>query len=399
MKMKLRIDNDMQGNNKDMELGSEGKQGDIAEAELEGDDSLKAGLSDVEGGYPMYNIKVERGFYTIYELKRKYDRADQRIILDSDFQRKSVWKPIQKAELIESILMGLPLPIFYFNQDKMGRLIVVDGRQRLTALFEFMSNTWALKKLKVLYELNGKKFSDLEPIVQSQIEDYQIQAHVIQPPTPDRIKFDIFDRVNRAGTQLNKQEIRNALYQGKSTKLLNELVALDVFREATDGAFVKNARMKDRYIVLRYLAFHLYLKKELLVNDTEYVYRNDIDELLGLTMEQINKMDDRAVGQLKLLVTDSLQKTINIFGENAFRLIRGNGSRSPVNMNVFEVIMYMMSKVQSVNGNIGGKLYQAVNELKGNDEFREAIGNHRDNWQKVKARFDMADAILEGLYD
>lgn len=399
MKMKLRIDNDMQGNNKDMELGSEGKQGDIAEAELEGDDSLKAGLSDVEGGYPMYNIKVERGFYTIYELKRKYDRADQRIILDSDFQRKSVWKPIQKAELIESILMGLPLPIFYFNQDKMGRLIVVDGRQRLTALFEFMSNRWALKGLKVLYELNGKKFSDLEPIVQSQIEDYQIQAHVIQPPTPDRIKFDIFDRVNRAGTQLNKQEIRNALYQGKSTKLLNELVALDVFREATDGAFVKNARMKDRYIVLRYLAFHLYLKKELLVNDTEYVYRNDIDELLGLTMEQINKMDDRAVGQLKLLVTDSLQKTINIFGENAFRLIRGNGSRSPVNMNVFEVIMYMMSKVQSVNGNIGGKLYQAVNELKGNDEFREAIGNHRDNWQKVKARFDMADAILEGLYD
>lgn len=399
MEIELRIDNDMKGNNMDMEFGNEEKQADNEEAELEGDDSLDAGLSDVEGGYPMYNIKVERGFYTIYELKRKYDRADQRIILDSDFQRKSVWKPIQKAELIESILMGLPLPIFYFNQDKMGRLIVVDGRQRLTALFEFMSNTWALKKLKVLDELNGKKFSDLEPIVQSQIEDYQIQAHVIQPPTPDRIKFDIFDRVNRAGTQLNKQEIRNALYQGKATKLLNELVALDVFREATDGAFVKNARMKDRYIVLRYLAFHLYLKKELLVNDTEYVYRNDIDELLGLTMEQINKMDDRAVGQLKLLVTDSLQKTINIFGENAFRLIRGNGSRSPVNMNVFEVIMYMMSKVQSVNGNIGGKLYQAVNELKGNDEFREAIGNHRDNWQKVKARFDMADAILEGLYD
>ena len=399
MEIELRIDNDMKGNNMDMEFGNEEKQADNEEAELEGDDSLDAGLSDVEGGYPMYNIKVERGFYTIYELKRKYDRADQRIILDSDFQRKSVWKPIQKAELIESILMGLPLPIFYFNQDKMGRLIVVDGRQRLTALFEFMSNTWALKKLKVLDELNGKKFSDLEPIVQSQIEDYQIQAHVIQPPTPDRIKFDIFDRVNRAGTQLNKQEIRNALYQGKATKLLNELVALDVFREATDGAFVKNARMKDRYIILRYLAFHLYLKKELLVNDTEYVYRNDIDELLGLTMEQINKMDDRAVGQLKLLVTDSLQKTINIFGENAFRLIRGNGSRSPVNMNVFEVIMYMMSKVQSVNGNIGGKLYQAVNELKGNDEFREAIGNHRDNWQKVKARFDMADAILEGLYD
>lgn len=399
MEIELRIDNDTKGNNMDMEFGNKEKQADNEEAELEGDDSLDAGLSDVEGGYPMYNIKVERGFYTIYELKRKYDKADKRIILDSDFQRKSVWKPIQKAELIESILMGLPLPIFYLNQDKMGRLIVVDGRQRLTALFEYMSNTWALKGLKVLDELNGKKFSDLEPIVQSQIEDYQIQAHVIQPPTPDRIKFDIFDRVNRAGTQLNKQEIRNALYQGKSTRLLNELVALDVFREATDGAFVYNSRMKDRYIVLRYLAFHLYLERELKVNDTVYEYKNDIDELLGLTMEQINKMEDVELEGLKSLVTDSLQKTIDILGENAFRLIHANGRRSPVNMNVFEVIMYLMSKVRSEDKGINRKLAQAVKELKDDAEFREVIGNHRDNWQKVKARFDMADAILEGLYD
>ena len=399
MALERHINYDKHGDYKKMELEGEGKQKDSDEAELEGEDSLVSRLSDVEGGYPMYTIKVERGFYTIYELKRKYDRADQRIILDSDFQREIVWKHIQKAELIESILMGLPLPIFYFNQDKMGRLIVVDGRQRLTALFEFMSNQWALKGLKVLDELNGKRFSDLEPIVQSQIEDYQIQAHVIQPPTPDRIKFDIFDRVNRAGTQLNKQEIRNALYQGKSTKLLNELVSLDVFREATDGAFVNNPRMKDRYILLRYLAFHLYLKRELKANGAAYEYKNDIDELLGLTMEHINKMEDTGVGRLKSLVTDSLEKTIDILGKNAFRLIRSNGSRSPVNMNVFEIIMYLMSKVQLGNEEIHGKLAQAVNELKEDAEFRKAIGNHRDNWQKVKARFDMADALLEGLYD
>ena len=90
------------------------------EAVLDGEESLVAALTDNDGGYPMYNIKVERGFYTVYELKRKYDSKNKRIILDSDFQRESVWKPIQKAELIESILMGLPLPIFYFNQDKKG---------------------------------------------------------------------------------------------------------------------------------------------------------------------------------------------------------------------------------------------------------------------------------------
>ena len=162
--------------------------------------------------YPMKSIKVERGFFTAYELKRKYDKKPSLVILDSDFQRESVWNLQQRRELIESILMGLPLPIFYFNQDKSGRLIVIDGRQRLNAIFSFLDNDFALDKLKILDEFNKKRFQDLDPIFQSKIEDYQIIAHVIQPMTPDRVKFDIFDRVNRAGTKLNKQEIRNAIF-------------------------------------------------------------------------------------------------------------------------------------------------------------------------------------------
>lgn len=369
------------------------------EAELDGDESLKAILSDTEVSYPMYNIKVERGFYTVYELKRKYDGKIKRIILDSDFQREDVWKHIQKAELIESILMGLPLPIFYFNQDKMGRLIVVDGRQRLTALFEFMSDDWSLKGLRVLHELNGKKFSDLDPIVQSQIEDYQIQAHVIQPPTPDRIKFDIFDRVNRAGTQLNKQEIRNALYQGKSTSLLKKVVETDIFEKATEKAFVRNPRMKDKYIVLRYIAFHLYFEKKLSFNEIIYVYKNDIDELLGITMDYINNLNDSEVMELYELIINSLEKTTDILGENAFRLVRSNGSRSPINMNVFEVVMYLMSKVDIEKYEKNKTLLYKVNKLKSTAEFLDSIGNHRDNWVKVERRFSMMDKLLEELYD
>ena len=119
------------------------------EVELDGDNELDSALTREDNEYPMYNINVEKGFYTVYELKRKYDSPLKKIILDAEFQRESVWKQSQKSELIESILMGLPLPIFYFNQNKMGKLIVIDGRQRLTALFEFMSKDRALKGLKV----------------------------------------------------------------------------------------------------------------------------------------------------------------------------------------------------------------------------------------------------------
>ena len=182
-------------------------------------------IEQVEDIYPNFDIKIDKGFYTVYELKRRYDAEPKRIKLDSDFQRESIWKYKQKAELIESILMGLPLPIFYFNQDKYGNLIVVDGRQRLTALFEYMDGNFSLNHLKILNQFNEMKFDDLSPVYQTRIEDFQIQAHVIIPPTPDRIKFDIFDRVNRGGTSLNKQEIRNALYQGKATTFLKTVKA------------------------------------------------------------------------------------------------------------------------------------------------------------------------------
>lgn len=369
------------------------------EVMLDGEDDLKAALSVKESGYPMYNIRVERGFYTVYELKRKYDSDNKRIILDSDFQRESVWKPIQKAELVESILMGLPLPIFYFNQDKQGRLIVVDGRQRLTALFEFMSNEWALKGLKILNELNGKKFENLSPVVQAQIEDYQLQAHVIQPPTADRIKFDIFDRVNRAGTQLNKQEIRNALYQGKSTQLLNTIVKTNEFACATGDAFKNNARMKDKYLILRFWAFELYFQGDIIVDGERYIYKNDIDELLGLAMEHINMLEKSKIKDLYEKTMKSLVNSYNFLGDNAFRMVRNDGSRSPVNMNVFEVLMHLSSRLDEKHLDNKKFIVNEVNKMKNSAKFQDAIGNHRDSWQKVETRYKMVEKILEELHD
>ena len=166
------------------------------EAIVENEDELETSHSSGDV-YPMQPIKVSKGFYSVYELKRKYERNDKGIVLDSNFQRDDVWGQTQKSELIESVLMGLPLPIFYFNEDKKGRLIVVDGRQRLTALFEFIDCKFRLGDLKIMNEHSKKKFSDLDGIDKQRIEDYQLYAHLIQPPTPDRIKFDIFDRVNR----------------------------------------------------------------------------------------------------------------------------------------------------------------------------------------------------------
>lgn len=356
-------------------------------------DELEISMQNEGQVYPMDGIKVDKGFYTVFELKRRYDANPKRIILDSDFQREDVWKKAQKAELIESVLMGLPLPVFYFNQDKYGRLIVVDGRQRLTALFDYMSDRFPLKNLKILPELNDLKFSELPPGLDGRIEDYQIQAHVIMPPTPERIKFDIFDRVNRGGMQLNKQEIRNALYQGVATKLLNRIVEGQAFQDATGNAFKKETRMKDKYLLTRFIAFCLF-REGRLVDDVgeQYQYADDIDELLGKGMEAVNQMHEEEVMRLGSKIEETLKKSYFYLGENAFRVIR-EGKRSPINMNVFESIMFALQWIPeglvSQKEIVREKIFGFIDSPK----FKENIGNHRDSAVNLEWRLSHSEQV------
>ena len=316
------------------------------------------------------------------------------IKLDADFQRDEVWNLKQKIELVESVLMGLPLPIFYFNRDKDGVLIVVDGRQRLGALFDFMNDKYALKDLKVLSKDFEKKFSELDQIYQSKIEDYQLLAYEIMPETSESVLFNIFDRVNRGGTKLNKQEIRNALYQGKSTVLLKEFVNTDLFVTATGEGLVKDTRQKAHYLILRFISFYLFktgcLKD---YSGKPYVYK-EIDGLLSTVMKYINGMKDNEFETLKTVIRAAFANCIKYTNSEIFRLNQ-NGKRSPINMNVFETVMYIMAFLPD---NLESKkVMSKIVDLKQSSEYIDNIGNHRDSELKVKQRFAMADKIIEEL--
>lgn len=360
---------------------------------IEHDDELDIKGHEEGKVYPMSGIKVDKGFYSLFELKRRYDAKPKRIILDSDFQREDIWRRENKAELVESVLMGLPLPIFYFNQDKYGNLIVVDGRQRLTAMFSYMNNDYKLSNLKILPRLNDKKFSELSPVQRTQIEDFQIQAHVIMPPTPDRIKFDIFDRVNRGGMRLNRQEMRNALYQGEATRLIKRLAESEAFSIATGKAFLHEKRMKDKYILTRFITFYLYQRKKLQdEKGAVYVYKDDIDELLGIGMDTLNYMEESEISKIEAMVLECLKRSYYYLGEDGFRL-SGWERRSPINMNVFETVMNVMLYLPAEKDCTKEQVRDAVHKFIGTDEFRENIGNHRDSAQRLKWRLEQAEGI------
>lgn len=343
------------------------------------------------------SVRVTKKDFSIYELYRKYKK--QQLVLEVDFQRNTVWGPKQKCELIESILMGLPLPIFYFKQQNNSTYVVVDGKQRLSTLFEFLNNGFTLKSLKILKFLNGKKFKDLTDelgIYQSQLEDYQVYSHVILPPTPDKILFDIFDRVNRGGTKLNKQEIRNALYHGRGLKMITAVTKSEEFVKATRIEHKKDSRMKGSYLVTRFLAFYLLFNGLLDKDGKQYEYTGDLDDLIEVTLTKLNQTLLEELEQIGKFTIKCLERANDIFGKGAFR--KEVNESKPINMNIFETTLYFMALMQKNNVVVPQKVvYEALKRTINSDEFLDYIGNSRDNAVKVYGRFQLMEKVFEEI--
>lgn len=382
---------------------------DLSHVELELDDEIffenEEELNQLEykgnDDKPLFEwVKVTKKDFSIFELHRKYKKGQ--LILEVDFQRKDVWKYKQKCELIESILMGLPLPIFYFKLQNNSQYVVVDGKQRLSTLFEFLENKFVLKSLKILNFLNGRRFEDLTEelgVYQSQLEDYQVYSHVILPPTPDKILFDIFDRVNRGGTQLNKQEIRNALYHGRGLDMITNITKSCEFEKATRIEQKKDCRMKGPYLVTRFLSFYLLFNHLLWDNGEEYEYVGDLDELVEVTLTQLNNMQENYLEKLKNLTIQCLTMSYKIVGKGAFR--REFQESKPINMNIFEVTLYFMSLMLKGTRKVSDEeIYINLKEMINSEKFLRYIGNSRDNSANVYGRFKMTENLWEGIsYD
>lgn len=360
------------------------------------DIDINSSLVQTDEVYPA-SINVSKDDSSVYELKRQFD--NKRIELSPPYQRGKVWSQKQKSELIESILMGIPLPIMYFFQDSNGIKQVIDGKQRLSTLFDFMSDdqkvNFSLAELSILKDLKGKRFKDLDGVLQGKIEDYKMSINVIKPPTPDRIKFDIFDRVNRGGTRLNNQEMRNAIYNGYSTNLLEQLKDDKNFKNATDNS-VRSKVMKDRYMILRFIAFYLWRTKQLTTKDGDLIdYKSDIDDFLGKTMEYLNRTEPK---QIESIFQSTMSAAFSILGKDGFRVSNYSGDKdrkTPVNMALFECLSYAIALSDTSIYNV--KIKDKIKKLFTQDEFMESITSPVDSSSKVRRRFDKVEEILLGV--
>lgn len=353
---------------------------------LEGEEGLTLASEDI---YPDAVVKVSRDQYSAFELKRMVEETKE-LQLAPPFQRLDVWKLDQKRELIESVLMGIPIPVVYVFENEAGLKQMVDGRQRITALIDYMNDNFALSKLKMLPQFNSRKFSQLPPIYKSKLERYQVLVYVIEPPTPERVKYDIFDRVNRGGTQLNNQEMRNALYSGPATQLLKTLSKSPAFQQAT-GQSIESARMRDQYIILRFLAFYR-LRRGLI----EFDYKSNIDDLLAFVMRDLNGRPTAVLEELEITFVHSMERCHAVLGDDAFRFSMTNVHRRPVNMALFETLAYLFTLIDPTDY-VLDSLRQRITHLKQTFDAEGLFKTNVDSTNRVEERFSAIETLAEEL--
>ncbi len=161
----------------------------VDEEKIAGLDSDKGSWGD----YPVDELLIRNDRRTARDVLRRIDQG--RYVMDPDFQPDFIWPEDKQSKLIESVIMRIPLPVFYAVEDWEGRMIVVDGLQRLYTFRRFVNDDLKLR-LPDRDELNGKRFSDLPPRFQNRIEDCDLIFHTFDSKTPKCVRLEILERMN-----------------------------------------------------------------------------------------------------------------------------------------------------------------------------------------------------------
>ncbi len=320
------------------------------------------------------DVRISQIPLNIYNLMERLKNNE--INLQPDYQRKrDLWSEEKQSQLIESLLLKIPLPTFYFDAQNEDRWVVIDGLQRLSAIYNYLvgdpmkgSEDEQRKKkafigLQYLEDFNNKTFDELPRQYIRRVKEASIVAYVVEKGTPDAVVFNIFQRINTGSLPLSDQEIRQALHQGHAIELTKELAESEEFKMATQYK-ISSERLMDREYVTRYLAF-----TEL---DYEKEYDNGMDDYLTKALDRVNRYEEKELNRIREQFLQLMRDCYDIFGKYTFRrydLITHR--RGPISKAIFELWVICFSQL---NG-------EKLNSIKENKdrfvaEFGELLKNH-----------------------
>lgn len=348
-------------------------------------------IEDIHGPFDPNAIDVDISVVNLGSLLEQLEYNE--IDLQPEFQRESdVWTQVKKSRLIESVLLGLPLPSFYFSEDpETNKLLVVDGLQRLCAFSDFcITKKLKLKGMQFLTGLEGWTYDKLDRTQIRRIKSLKVTLNTLRKNTPQRVKLVIFQRVNTAGVPLTSQEMRNALYQKKATDLLKRMVKLDSFRKATGGK-IPSKRMTDCDFANRFVAFYLYRKE----------YDGNLDEFMGDALENINRMSQQEIDSIHDTFDRSMTICYRLLGNTAFKRPDPQKPNSFLKTNkaIFEVLSVSIAQLSENEQEIlvqrKARFQNDIYSLFMNEDFIKSITSGTAKTPQVEYRHTKVQQLIK----
>lgn len=362
---------------------------------IEEPEGVEDASGDGWGDYPLDAVFVRTEQRTVGEVVSRIDKG--RYILDPDFQRDFVWANIKQSKLIESCIMRIPLPVFYVAEAMDGRIIVVDGLQRLTTFARFLGGELKLTGLTTghntgSHELEGKTYNRLPLNLQERVSDTQLTMYILDAKAPERARLDIFERVN-SGAVLTRQQMRNALYNGSATQWLKSAAEGAPFQRATAGS-LDSRSMRDREAINRFVAFSL-------IGWRDYT-TGDMDGFLARGLKLLADCSEQERLELRSRFDAAMTLSYRLFRQHAFRKSLASkfagAARSIINISLFEVSTVAFARfAENFDPDDDHLLHDTMVDLVGDEVFGRSITYSTNSTQPVHQRFGTLETALEGF--
>lgn len=259
-------------------------------------------MEQVENIENSKRVFVEKKDFPLSTIRDMFDEGE--IIPQPEYQRDFVYDEIKSSKLVESALMGIPIPTIYLCEESDGTFSIIDGQQRMTSFVKFLKNEFKLKKLEELKELNGLYFKDLDKNTQRTIKNTSLNTIILTEKSQE-LKYEIFARLNQGSVALTKQELRNCIYRGTFNNLLENIAETNKY--LTDLFVNENKRKNYQSYILRFFALR---------NLNEY--SSSIDKTMNIYMSKHQYDDDETIQKHKKLFNGTIDIIKQILGEKAF---------------------------------------------------------------------------------
>jgi hypothetical protein len=362
--------------------------------ELEKDSPIEVIQSEIEDAtfspshYEIVSIPAD---YTLEGLVGKWRKGQLKI---PGFQRKFVWTQRQASRLIESFLLGLPVPaLFLYTDPQTGEQQVIDGQQRLMSVVQFFDGAFknaSMAKQKVFRLIGlgdaspfgGCTISDLEERFSSKfakLNDAVMRAFVIKQLDPDDATsiYHIFERLNTGGSQLIGQEIRNCVYHGRLNELLNALNEDANWRKIV-GKTAADPRMRDVEMILRFVALYYFADE----------YKKPMKDFLSTAMQQKRNLPAADAERLAAVFKETCALIVNTLGEKPFHRTRG------MNPAVFDAVF---TAIAMRPGQLPADAKDRCEALVRSDEFKSSASYRTTDADAVAHRLELAQTRLFGV--